>query len=191
MNLYQNIRNLYKKSASFKKLQHERLILWRKEPVFVKLEHPTRLDRARSLGYKAKQGFVMVRVRLKRGGRQRPLIKKGRRSKHRRRTKIVAKNYQQIAEERVGKAYTNLAVLNSYLMAKDGIYAWFEVILVDPHHSVIKADPHINWILNHKDRAFRGLTSAGKRSRGLRYSGKGHEKIRPSKHANRVSRQGR
>jgi len=184
MNLYQHIRELYKTSESFKELQHKRLILWRKEPVIVKLEHPTRLDRARSLGYKAKQGYIIARVKLKRGGRLRPLIKKGRRSKHRRRKKIVAKNYQQIAEERAAKKYTNLSVLNSYYMAKDGMHYWFEIILVDPYHPVISSDKKINWILKHRDRAFKGLTSSGKKSRGLLGKGKGYEKVRPSLRAN-------
>jgi len=189
MNLYTNLRNLYQ-SPEYKKFLQHRLIAWRKEPVILKLEHPTRLDRARALGYKAKQGYIVVRVRLKRGGRQRPLIKKGRRSKHRRRMKIVSKNYRQIAEERAARKFTNLTVLNSYYMAKDGPHYWFEIILVDPHHSVIKADKKMHWMSKKQDRVFRGLTAAGKQSRGLRYSGKGHEKMRPSKHANRISRQG-
>ena len=42
-----------------------------------------------------------------------------------------------------------------------------EVILVDKHHPVIKADKSINWITTQRRRAFRGLTSAGKKSRGL------------------------
>ncbi|KKT75754.1 MAG: 50S ribosomal protein L15e, partial [Candidatus Peregrinibacteria bacterium GW2011_GWA2_44_7] len=40
----------------------------RKEPVTLVLEHPTRLDRARSLGYKAKQGCIVARQRVGRGG---------------------------------------------------------------------------------------------------------------------------
>ncbi|MCK5341892.1 MAG: 50S ribosomal protein L15e, partial [Candidatus Heimdallarchaeota archaeon] len=54
-------------------------------------------------------------------------------------------------------------------------------------HPVIKADPKINWICektNHR-RVFRGLTSAGKKTRGLRNKGHGAEKIRPSLRANR------
>jgi len=43
--------------------------------------------------------------------------------------------------------------------------------MVDPHHPAIKADKDINWICDkaHKGRVFRGLTSAGKKVRGLRY----------------------
>ncbi len=184
MNLYQHIRQVWKSpKANIPKLYRERMIEWRKESVVTKLDHPTRLDRARSLGYKAKQGYVIVRVRLVRGGRQRPQIKKGRRSKHRRRRKVVGKSYQWIAEERVSKKFPNLEVLNSYQVAKDGKHFWFEVLLVDPHHAQIKSDKKINWISNskHKGRAFRGKTSAGRKSRGLRGGkGKGREKIRPS-----------
>merc|ERR1711945_81858 len=36
---------------------------------------PTRPDKARRLGYKAKQGFSIYRVRIRRGGRKRPVHK--------------------------------------------------------------------------------------------------------------------
>merc|ERR1712122_18627 len=36
---------------------------------------PTRPDKARRLGYKAKQGFVIWRVRVRRGGRKKPVPK--------------------------------------------------------------------------------------------------------------------
>ena len=184
MGLYQKIRELYQEKGS-KSLLRERLIKWRRENVVVKIDRPTRLDSARALGYKAKQGYVLARVRVKRGGRQRALIKKGRRSKTRRRRKIVSKSYQQVAEERANTKFKNLEVLNSYKVAKDGLSYWFEVILIDVNHSVIKKDKNINWITKkqHKGRVFRGLTSAGKKSRGLNKKGKGAEKIRPSQRA--------
>ena len=181
MGLYKQLRKTFR-SDEYKGIQKLRLISWRKEPVTVKLDRPTRLDRARSLGYKAKQGFVIVRTKVRRAKRLRPLLKKGRRSKHRRRKKIVNKNYRQIAEERTAKKYTNLEVLNSYYAGEDGKHFWFEIILVDPEHPVIKSDKNINWICSskHRGRAFRGLTSAARRSRGLLNKGKGAEKIRPS-----------
>jgi large subunit ribosomal protein L15e len=54
--------------------------------------------------------------------------------------------------------------------------------LVDPEHPVIKNDHRINWVCNktHRDRVFRGLTAAGRKSRGLTKKGVGTEKIRPS-----------
>jgi large subunit ribosomal protein L15e len=52
--------------------------------------------------------------------------------------------------------------------------------MVDPAHPVIKADKDINWICGkaHRRRVFRGLTSAGKKIRGLRHKGSGAEKVR-------------
>jgi large subunit ribosomal protein L15e len=54
--------------------------------------------------------------------------------------------------------------------------------MVDPHHPVILSDPKISWIneVQHTGRVHRGLTSAGKKSRGLRNKGIGAEKARPS-----------
>jgi large subunit ribosomal protein L15e len=92
------------------------------------------------------------------------------------------KNLQWIAEERAARKFPNLEVLNSYYVAEDGLLKWFEVILVDPNHPAIKNDPDINWICNksNRRRVFRGLTSSGKKARGLRHKGIGAEKIRPS-----------
>merc|ERR1719312_2151278 len=36
---------------------------------------PTRPDKARRLGYKAKQGFCIYRISMRRGGRKRPVAK--------------------------------------------------------------------------------------------------------------------
>ncbi len=162
----------------------QRMTDWRKEPSVIKLEKPTRIDRARNLGYKAKQGFLVARVKLLRGGRMREAFAAGRKPRKMRRMEIISKNYRQIAEERANKKFHNFEVLNSYWVGKDGLYYWFEVILVDPHHPVIKADEKLSWIINKRGRVYRGLTSAAKKSRGLRGKGKGYEKMRPSKYAN-------
>jgi large subunit ribosomal protein L15e len=98
---------------------------------------------------------------------------------------------QSVAEERVGRRCGNLRVLNSYWVNQDGVYKYYEVILVDPSHKAVRCiispllklaflipvqirrDPRINWIVNpvHKHREARGLTAEGKRNRGI---GKGH-----------------
>ena len=168
MGLYQHIREQWKKPQE-NEVWQERLIAWRQEPATQRLEHPTRLDRARSLGYKAKQGFVIVRQRVLRGQHTRPSWSGGRRSKHSGHNMTLRKNYRQIAEERAQKDFTNLVVLNSYWVAQDGKHYWYEVILVDPDHPVIKADPHLKWLSQRKNqsRAYHGKTAAGKRSRGL------------------------
>lgn len=171
-----------KPDASFvKDLMWHRLIAWRKQPSIIRVEKPTRLDRARKLGYKAKQGFVMVRVRIRRGGLRRPRPKSGRKPRHMGSAKYkLGKSLKLIAEERGARRFPNLEVLNSYWTGEDGRYKWYEIVMVDPAHPVIKADKDVNWICRkgHKGRVFRGLTSAGKKVRGLRHKGKGAEKAR-------------
>jgi large subunit ribosomal protein L15e len=171
-----------------KGLQWERLIEWRRDENYMKIEHPTRLDRARKLGYKAKQGFIVVRGRVRKGSQRRRQIRKGRRAKRKGINKITAgKSLQRMAEERACKKYPNMEVLNSYWVGMDGLHEWYEIIMVDPHHPVIKADRSINWICSpkQKGRAFRGLTAAGKAGRGLKWKGKGAEKVRPSINAHK------
>ena len=180
MGTYKRIRELWQ-SEEFKPILRNYLIKWRRESAVVRTEKPTRLDRARSLGYKAKKGFMIVRVHLQSGGRKRPLFKGGRRSKHMRRRKMVAKSYQVVAEERVNRRFVNMSVLNSYFLAKDGKRYFFEVILVDPE--IVKNYNGFEWLgmAKHRTRAFHGKTSAGRRSRGiLTNKGTGAEKLRPS-----------
>ncbi len=166
--LYHYLREAWKKPDT--KTLKERMIEWRKSPVFVRVDKPLRIDRARSLGYKDKKGFVIIRVRIKRGGHKRPRPNKGRRSKRLHTRKNLKMNYKWIAESRVQKKFTNLEVLNSYWIGKDGQHYFYEVICVDPSRPEIKNDKTINWICegSNKKRALRGLTSAAKKSRGLR-----------------------
>ena len=187
MGFYQYIREAWKKPTL---LMRSKLIGWRREPAILKIRRPTRLDRARSLGYKAKQGILVARVRVRRGGKKRHQIKKGRKSRKSRRKLVLDKSYQQVAEERTNKKFHNFEVLNSYWVGEDAIHRWFEVILVDPHHPVIKADKNLKWICfkKHKGRVFRGLTSSGRKSRGLRRKGKGAESLRPSRKAHEQKR---
>lgn len=166
----------------------QRLVEWRREQAVTRIEKPTRLDRARKLGYKAKQGFIVVRVRVRRGGLRKKRPNSGRRPKRMGVQKYKpAKSLRLIAEERAARKYPNMEVLNSYWVGEDGRYKWFEVIMVDPNHPAIKADRDINWICQkqHRGRVFRGLTSAGKKVRGLRQKGRGAEKARPSRKAAR------
>ncbi len=169
-------------------LRHERLLSWRRDHTVTRLEHPTRLDRARAVGYRAKGGYVIARVRVRRGGQNKRAIIAGRRPKHKGILRMtLAKSLRRIAEERAAKHYPNLEVLNSYWVGEDGKQKFYEVILVDPVHPEILADPKIAWIADppHKGRAYRGLTSAGTEGRGLRWKGKGAERYRPSRARNR------
>lgn len=186
--MYKYVRNIWKNPReSLGIIWKRRLAEWRKEPSILRIDKPTRIDRARSLGYRAKQGFVIVRGKIKKGKRKRPKVAGGRRPKRSGRFFSTGKSKQSIIEERVARKFPNLEVLNSYYVGEDGMHKWYEVILVDKNHPSIINDRKINWICNpaNKKRVFRGLTSAGKKGRGLRNKGKGAEKIRPSLKANK------
>ena len=43
------------------------------------------------------------------------------------------------AEERVGRRCGNLRVLSSYWVNQDGVYKYYEVILVDPNHKAVRS----------------------------------------------------
>jgi large subunit ribosomal protein L15e len=93
------------------------------------------------------------------------------------------KNYQAIAEMRANKAFPNCEVLNSYYVAEDGKNYWYEVILADKANPSVLADQKTAWVSTAHGRTFRGITSAGRKHRGLRNKGKGAEKARPSRRA--------
>lgn len=116
-------------------------IAWRVEPTIHRIGRPSRLDRAHRLGYKAKQGIVVVRARVGRGGmrKQRPVS--GRRPKHLGVVHIKQGiNMRKVAERRVNEKFPNLEVLGSYFLHKDGMNIWYEVILADPSHPAISKD---------------------------------------------------
>ena len=186
MNMYQHLARVWKNPTDDEKaLWSKRMVEWRAEPSTIRIPKPTRLDRAREIGYRAKPGIIVIRQRVLRGGRQRPDIKSARRSKHARQRKILSLSYQHVAEQRAATKFPNCEVLNSYFVAKDGLHYWYEVILVDKAHPVMLADRHLKWTARpaQRRRVWRGLTSAAKRSRGLYKKGYGAEKLRPSMRA--------
>lgn len=183
--MYAYVRDAWKKpdESAVSELQWERMQNWRREGSVVRLERPTRIDRARTLGYKAKQGIAVVRVMIRRGGRRRSRYVRARRSARMGVSRMTAaKSIQRIAEERASRKYPNMEVLNSYWVGEDGKQKWFEVILVDSHHPAIKSDRALRWIgtPGQRGRAERGKTSAGRKGRGMRSRGTGTEKTRPS-----------
>ena len=160
--LYQYIKNTWKGGKTgARSLMRVSMIEWRKEPKFKKIDRPTKLDKARRLGYKAKKGFILVRTRIGRGGRRRPLYGRGGRKPSK--TGLVRytseKSLRKIAEQRVQKKYPNLEVIGSYCLCEDGISKWFEVILVDPNNPEIKKDKNVKWVTEkqHGRRVLRGL----------------------------------
>ena len=158
-----------------------KMIEWRAGDRITKVEKPFRLDRARSLGYKAKKGILVMRVVIQRGGRHKSRPNAHRRQKRFNTKKILGMNYRWVAEQKAQRKYKNLEVLNSYLIGQDGKFYFFEVIMVDKTVPEIKKDPKFRFLQHpaNKFRAFRGLTSAAKKSRGLRSHAR-NLKVRPS-----------
>lgn len=174
--------------------------------VIHRASRPSRPDKARRLGYKvseqirectelclyrlgnrqAKQGYVIYRVRVRRGNRKRPAPKGatfGKPVNQGINQLKFQRSLRSTAEERVARRCGGLRILNvsplrhvsyprltlcinsqSYWINQDGVYKYFEVIAVDPFHKAIRRDARINWICDavHKRRESRGLTSAGK-----------------------------
>ncbi|KAL7462473.1 hypothetical protein ACHAXS_002856 [Conticribra weissflogii] len=166
----------HKQSDALRFLLRVRAWEYRQRPKITRVNRPTRTDKAHRLGYKAKQGYVVVRCGVRRGGRKRPNHRGmvfGKPKNQGINQIKFQRNLQSVAEEKVGRKFANLRVLNSYWVNQDATMKYYEIILVDPSHTKIRNDPRINWIANpvHKHRECRGLTSAGRKARGLRKSG--------------------
>lgn len=187
---YSHIREAWTRPDEGKlgELQWRRKQEWRQQAAIERIDRPTRLDKARSLGYKAKQGIVVVRTRVRRGSARKSRFTAGRRSKRQGVNRLTrGMNLQRMAEQRSARKYPNLEVLNSYWVGEDGSHKWYEVILVDPNHPAIENDDDLNWIADgsNRRRVFRGQTGAGRTHRGLRNRGKGAENNRPSRGSRR------
>merc|ERR1712203_609051 len=148
MGAYKYMSEIYRKKQSdvLRYLLRIRCWQYRQLTKVHRVPRSTRPDKARRLGYKNKQGKQQKPVR----------------------------NLQSIAEERVGRRVLGLRILSSYWVGQDSTYKYFEVIMIDIHHKAITRDPKINWMCSNltKHRELRGLTTAGKSSRGL---GKGRK----------------
>uniref|UniRef100_A0A2R9AF77 Ribosomal protein L15 n=1 Tax=Pan paniscus TaxID=9597 RepID=A0A2R9AF77_PANPA len=173
MGAYKYIQELWRKKQSdvTRFLLRVRCWQYRQLSALHRAPRPTRPDKARQLGYKAKQGYVIHRICVRRGGRKRPVPKGATYGKP---VHHGVNHLQSVAEERAGRHRGALGVLNSYWVGEDSTYKFFEVILIDPFHKAIRRNPDTPWITKpvHKHREMRGLTSAGRKSRGL---GKGHK----------------
>jgi large subunit ribosomal protein L15e len=192
MGAYKYLTELWKKKQSDVMRFLLRLRAWefRQLPTIHRATQSSRPDKAHRLGYKAKQGYVIYRVKVKRGDRKKLVskgINYGKPACAGINMQKSTRNLQTLAETRVGRKCGALRVLNSYWVAQDSSHKWFEVILVDPTHNAIRNDPRINWICKsvHTHREMRGLTSAGRKGRGLFKKGSHFAtKLRPSKRAN-------
>mmetsp|Transcript_19720 Transcript_19720/g.41203 ORF Transcript_19720/g.41203 Transcript_19720/m.41203 type:complete len:206 (+) Transcript_19720:98-715(+) len=178
MGAYKYLEEMWRKKQSDVMRFLARLRNWefRQLPAVHRCSKPTRPDKARKVGYKAKQGYVIYRVRVRRGGRKRP-VHKGQvygKPVNQGITQLKpTRNLRSVAEERVGRKIGGLRILNSYWVNEDSTYKYYEVIMIDTAHNAIRNDARINWICNatHKHRELRGLTSAGRSGRGLRKRG--------------------
>merc|ERR1712156_463433 len=180
MGAYKYMTELYRKKQSdvLRYLLRIRCWQYRQLAKVHRVPRSTRPDKACRLGYKNKQGFVIYRIAMRRGGRKRPVPKgcpygKPKTSGGVKQQKPV-RNLQSIAEERVGRRVQGLRVLSSYWVGQDSTYKYYEVVMIDPFHKAIRRDAKINWMCRPvmKHRELRGLTGAGKSSRGL---GKGRK----------------
>jgi large subunit ribosomal protein L15e len=125
-----------------------RAVQLRRDPTIMRLEKPSRLDRARTLGYKAKDGVAVVRIRVARGGMRRQRPTSGRRPKHLGVLRMKSdESVKSVAERRVGEKYPNMKVLGSYILWKDGKHAWYECILIDPLNPSVSKDYNYRRIL--------------------------------------------
>ncbi|XP_016412866.1 60S ribosomal protein L15 [Sinocyclocheilus rhinocerous] len=190
MGAYKYMQELWRKKQSdvMRFLLRVRCWQYRQLSGLHRAPRPTRPDKARRLGYKAKQGYVIYRIRVRRGGRKRPVPKGATYGKpvHHGINQIkFARSLQSVAEERAGRHCGGLRVLSSYWVGEDSTYKFFEVILIDTFHKAIRRNPDTQWITKavHKHREMRGLTSAGKKSRGLGKGHKFHLTIGGSRHA--------
>jgi len=119
-------------------------IQWRKENALTRVDRPSRIQRARRLGYKAKQGIVVVRMRVGKGNMRKKRPVAGRRPKHLGVLRIKpALSMQRVAERRVLERFPNMDLLGSYYVHQDGLYLWYEVILADIAHPRIVKDKEI------------------------------------------------
>ncbi len=181
MNAYRYINRSFQGAYNTRSQQLKlRIVAWRRESPVQRVEKPTNVARARELGYKAKQGVVIARVRIDRGLSKRRKIQAGRKPSKSGRFYAFRKSLQARAEERASNKFTNCEVLNSYFVGEDGNYKFFEVILLDRTHPSVANDPIYAKVIAQHGRATRGLTSSGKKFRGLIKKGFGTSRNRPS-----------
>ncbi len=161
----------------------DRLAQWHAEPTVIRVIRPTNLVRARELGYKAKQGILLARVRVRSGKSKRARPGGGRKPSKSGRYFSRVSSMQSIAEGRAAQKFSNCEILNSYFVGTNGYEKFYEVILLDKSSPVLLADRNYSGVIMQKQRASRGLTVSGRRHRGMMNKGFGTGKTRPSKRA--------
>lgn len=153
--LYQHLAENWKKpKEKLGDVLKDRLIQWRREGTVVRIDRPTRTDRARSVGYKAKLGYIVVRVKIGKGGRRRTYY--GRRGRKPTKMGLVhfthGRSLQETAEQKAQRKYINMNVIGSYLAGEDGKHKWFETVMADPQHPSVANDPKMKWVASPANR---------------------------------------
>jgi len=148
----------------YKSLMQQRTIDYRKEGrTVVKLDRPTNLPSAKQVGYKAKEGIFVVRVRVRKGSGTHIRPRNKRRPKRQGKDKLTRrKSIRSIAEERASKKFENAEVLGSYKIAEDGQSHYYEIVLADRETPTIKNDAKLKFLsVGQRGRAERGKTFSG------------------------------
>ncbi len=115
MGAYKYLTELYTKKQSDVLQFVSRVRCWeyRQLAIIHRASRPSRPDKARRLGYKAKQGYLIYRIRVRKGNRKKPVPKGATYGKPVRQG-VNHLKYQRglksTAEERVGKRCGNLRV---------------------------------------------------------------------------------
>ncbi len=129
MSLYNYVRKAFVQSfktrneALKKRIEH-----WRKTPSVVRVLKPLNPLRARALGYKATQDYIVVRSRIAKGKRRKRRPDLGRKPGKNRKTEPPGLPLQELAQRRAAKHFLNLTPINSYFVGEDGQYKFYEVI---------------------------------------------------------------
>ncbi|BBL45456.1 50S ribosomal protein L15e [Nanobdella aerobiophila] len=168
--IYKYIRKFWRDDNELtKRIWINRLVEFRRQPEIHRIYRPTRLDKARRLGWKPLNGIVLLRIRVKKGLRKRKDMPRHVKTVNYYYYRPLDISLRSIAEQRAQRKYSNLEVINSYYVAEDGKYKWYEIIMADPNNPNIYNREEYSWLLYRKNRkrALRGLTPSFKKARKL------------------------
>ena len=130
MGAYKYMRQSYQKTFATKNpVMRNRLIAWHKEHTLVRVDTPTNIIRARSLGYKATKDFIIVRVRISKGKRVRRRADLGRKPGKNRKEVNPGAPLGYYAEVKASRKFNNLEVVGVYFVGMTGTDKYFEVIM--------------------------------------------------------------
>lgn len=127
------------------------------------------VKRAKTLGYRSIGGMMIYRAKVRKGMMRKGLINKKRKPRGMgMKKKSLNVSMISMAERKVQRKCPNLEVFNSYWVAQSGKHNWYEVIMIDPYNPHVVARSQFDHFRNQgRRRVFRGLTTAGRKSRVL------------------------